>query len=117
MDSAEPLLPTVAQLQDWMVRVEAVRADAERADVHVGGLLQVLVRLRREVQCGRTVEGGCAARLLQVAAWLRNAGHAYAHVCALAREIIQYECLPSPGWRELCAEHHFTLDPIDGPNA
>lgn len=100
--------PTVAQCTDWLARIAVIMKQADQANIH-HGLYQVPARIYRErTDFGspdRTIEGGCASRLMRVTQSFRASGFDPDPVVALAREIIQHECLPSPGWRTLCEEY------------
>lgn len=100
----EPRIPTRDEIDALLLRVEQLRQHAETHKVWAWDLMDVVARLTRERALGRLVEGGCASRILRVAEGIRNVGGEHASAVDLARDIIQHECLPSPGWSVLLAE-------------
>ena len=119
-------VPTQQQREDWVRRIDGLRARlSTETDVHgfselphgLGDVAEVRRRILQSAVRYETVEGGCATRLLGFAGRLAAAsptpvGSYGLQIYSLARELIQYENLPSPGWDELLQEHGLPEDPL-----
>lgn len=114
----QAMIPTQEQLHDWAQEVEDLIDEATQRDLH-HDLHTVLGRIEREQVKRRTLEGGCAFRVMRLANQFCGYGEAElaARCHRLAHTLVQHENLPSPTWEQMCAEMNWPLQPTAQENA
>lgn len=112
---SSPTPPTVEQMNNWLLRVRAMSSLSDTLDVYNFDGFEVESRIRNELRKRRTLQGGCAYRIIRFANALRRAGHnEHAETAySLAREMIPHEQSPSPGWKTMCEENNWPHTPVD----
>lgn len=105
--------PTKEQLSNWRERVDMLDMLSDQA-VPWFGSYEIVNRINTELDKGRTLQGGCAYRILRFAKKLRDGGYADLAETArkLAEEMIPHENIPSPGWKTMCDELGFEHTPV-----
>jgi hypothetical protein len=109
--------PTLIQLDSWTTRLNALISECGE-EISTFDLHTVLDRIAREKEKRRTLEGGCAFRVMRVAVDVRRTGDLVlsAAFYDLARELIAHECGPSPRWSIMCFELEFQFIPTNTEN-
>jgi hypothetical protein len=110
--------PSPSQLESWLLRLSALIVECEENRFSTFDLHTVKHRIIKEQEKKRTLEAGCAYRIMRLAAEIRAAGHMTlsAALYDLARELIAYECSPSPRWLTMCRELEFEAIPTGTEN-
>lgn len=111
----EPIIPSQDNLRDWRQRTASLASQADMIGLH-HDLYTVMQRIDVELGRHRTIQGGCAYRVLRLAKKLREFGDERADEVAsnasvaaydIAFELVAHENEPSPGWKTMCAEFEF----------
>lgn len=118
------MIPTHEQLAGWTNTTRRLATSAERL-----GLYHDLYEVERRINAEsgyRTLQGGCAMRVMRFASAVRalttadlerlGVGEGYIKAVigaclALARELIAHENIPSPGWKTMCEEGGWDYTP------
>lgn len=105
--------PNIAQMNDWLTIIRSLVQAAEKTGVYFDGF-EVEGRVRTELFKRRTLQGGCAYRVMRFAKALRDGGYTELSDSAymLAKDMIPHENCPSPGWKTMCEDFGFTHEPV-----
>lgn len=110
--------PSYDQLNSWSIRIRDLISECSANGFSTFDLYTVFYRIEREKEKERTLEAGCAYRVMRLAVDVRTQGHMVlaAALYDLARELISHECSPSPRWLTMCRELEFEAIPTGTEN-